>query len=206
MPFESTRPSLLSRVRNPSDLHAWREFEARYRDLIVRYCIRRGLQAADCEDVQQLVWINLATGMRNFEYDTQRGRFRDYLRRTVRNAIARHFARPNQAHRALDTAVLAVVDGDDRADPVWHQEWVDHHYRLAMQTVRMTFEPQSVALFEGLLAGRSVPEMAESFGVSTQSVHKVKQRIQARLGELIARQIQEEDTAGAGESATEPQL
>ncbi|MCO6439453.1 MAG: sigma-70 family RNA polymerase sigma factor [Phycisphaerae bacterium] len=203
MPFESTKPSLLVRVRDPSDLNAWREFEARYRELIVRYCLRRGLQMADCEDVQQLVWINLCKGIRTFEYDPRRGRFRDYLRRTVRNAIARHFARPNQAPRALDTAVLAVFQAEVEQDTVWDQEWVNHHYRLAMQTVRATFEPRSVALFEGLLGGQSAAELADSFGVSAQSVHKVKQRIQKRLGELIAGQIQEEDHTDAGESRSE---
>ena len=46
-----TRASLLSRVRDPENDAAWREFEATYRDLIIRYCRARALQVADAAQV-----------------------------------------------------------------------------------------------------------------------------------------------------------
>ena len=78
---QTTRPSLLARVRDLDDHHAWVEFESRYRDLILGYCRRRGLQRSDAEDVRQMVMLNLAqASSRNFEYQPQRsGRFRDYI-------------------------------------------------------------------------------------------------------------------------------
>jgi len=42
---ETTQPSLLLRVRDPGDQSAWREFESKYRELILRYCLRLGLQS-----------------------------------------------------------------------------------------------------------------------------------------------------------------
>src|SRR5690348_14597759 len=84
---ELTQPSLLSRVRNPSDDQAWREFELKYRELILRFCRRQGMQQADAEDVIQIVLANLLRSLPNFLYDRNRGRFRDYLYRSVRNAI-----------------------------------------------------------------------------------------------------------------------
>lgn len=196
---ESTRPSLLVSVRDPSDLHAWRQFEARYRELIVRYCLRRGLQAADYEDVQQLVWLHLAKGLRNFEYDPNKGRFRDYLGRVVRNAISRHFARPNRQVSALDSSLLAVIpsETDSGTDELWEQEWVDHHYRRAMAAIRETFDPKSVSVFEGLIRGQGVSDAAAAYSMTTEAVHKVKQRIRLRLSELIAQQIAEEDATDA---------
>ena len=41
MKNEATQPSLLVRVRDPSDEHAWREFAEKYRGLVAGYC-RRG--------------------------------------------------------------------------------------------------------------------------------------------------------------------
>ncbi|HRX87509.1 MAG TPA: sigma-70 family RNA polymerase sigma factor [Phycisphaerae bacterium] len=191
---ETTQPSLLLRVRDSSDEDAWREFAGKYRDLVAGYCRSRGLQPADCDDVQQLVWMHLAKGMRGFDHDPARGRFRDYLRRVVCSAIARHFARPDPANRALDTAMLAVTpSGDTDTDEVWGAEWVDHHYRLAMQTVRRTFDARSVAIFNQLVSGDSVAALAEAFEMTEQAVHKVKQRIRDRTAELIARQVREED-------------
>ena len=195
MYHEDTRPSLLLRVRDVRDQEAWRELEAAYGELILLYCRRRGLKAADCEDVRQLVWMNLARCLRNFEYDPTRGRFRDYLGRVVRNAISRHFARPSPASRTLDTGMLATLpDGDSgSADPAWEEEWVNQHYRRALAKIECAFEPRSVEVFRRLAAGDSVAQVAGDFAMSTPAIHKVKHRIKKRMQELIARQIQDED-------------
>ena len=81
------REPSLERVKNRSDDEAWREFEARYGDLIIGYCRSRGLQLTDAEDIRQTIMLSLATALVGFEYDPKRGRFRYYLGRAVRNAM-----------------------------------------------------------------------------------------------------------------------
>jgi RNA polymerase sigma factor (sigma-70 family) len=195
MSVYETRPSLLVRVRDPSDQAAWREFERKYRSLVLGYCRRRGLAPSDCDDVQQIVWLRLAEGLRKFAYNPETGRFRNYLLQVVRSAISRHFARPKARAHGLDTSMLAEVpDGsDETVDELWEQEWVDHHYRLAFHTIQQTFEPKSVEVFRSLLAGMSVADVANQFAMSAQAVYKVKQRVQHRMRELVTLQIQEED-------------
>lgn len=195
MNVDATRASLLSRVRNTDDQAAWREFESRYADLIARYARVRGLQPTDVDDIRQIVFLNLSRSLRNFQYSPSRGRFRDYLGRVVRNAVSAWFSRPRDRTAALDsygTAELAD-DGDAEPDEVWEREWVDHHYRLALETIRQTFQPQSVTVFERLLTGATVEETALAFDLSPDGVHKIKQRIRKRMTELIALQIREED-------------
>ncbi len=99
MDHDLTQPSLLSRVRDGADQAAWREFEVKYRELLLRYCRARGLQQSDAEDVRQLVMMNLAKFLRNFDYSSEKGRFRSYLGRVVRNSISRYFSRPNPAEQ-----------------------------------------------------------------------------------------------------------
>jgi RNA polymerase sigma-70 factor (ECF subfamily) len=195
MESEQTQPSLLSRVRDPSDAAAWREFDAKYRDLILRYCRARGVQPADAEDIRQVVMISLSRTLPSFVYQPERGRFRHYLGRTVRNAIIEHAARPKGRPGPLESHVLATqpAENADRADELWEQEWIDHHYRLAMRTVRATFDARSVEVFDRLLNGESVEGVAEAYAMSTQAVHKVKQRIRRRMQELVQQQIREED-------------
>ncbi|MCA9253978.1 MAG: sigma-70 family RNA polymerase sigma factor, partial [Phycisphaerales bacterium] len=77
---DTTRASLLLRIRDPDDQRAWREFDGAYGELIVRYCRARGLQLVDAEDVRQLVMLNLSRSIPRFEYQPEVGRFRDYLR------------------------------------------------------------------------------------------------------------------------------
>ena len=196
MAWQSTQASLLSRVRDPGDRAAWREFDQRYGELIVRYCRSRGVQQSDAEDIRQIVMLNLASALRKFQYCPERGRFRNYLGRVVRNAIARYQSRAMLRITHVDHASLESLSqqGDSEIDQEWERQWVQHHYRQAMRTVRKTYDAKSIDVFDRLLAGDSVAEVAEAFTMTTQAVHKVKQRIRARLQELIAVQIREEDT------------
>jgi len=196
----TTHISLLSRVRNPADALAWREFEHRYQELLIRFCRSRGMQPADAEDVVQVVMASLSRSLPGFAYDPAKGRFRDYLFRCTRNAISQWASRPNRAPAGLDTQVLSgqASREDNPADAVaFEQEWIAHHYRLAMITVRNTFEPRSVELFDRSVAGATVAELSSAFGMSEQAVHKVRQRIKARMEELIAEQIRQEDEPDA---------
>jgi RNA polymerase sigma factor (sigma-70 family) len=189
----ATQASLLRRVRDTSDGVAWAEFAGRYRDLLVRFCRRQGLQQADSEDVVQMVLASLARSLPAFAYSPQRGRFRDYLYRCTRNAIAQHAkrSRPQAAAGDLDLHEDARTEGD--ADRLWEQEWVAHHYRVAMGEIRATFEPRSVEIFDLSVEGLSVPELAARFQMTSQAVHKVRQRIRGRLQELLAAQVRAEE-------------
>ncbi len=204
-PGEATSATLLSRLRDPSDRAAWTTFESLYRGLLVRFCVRQGLQHADAEDIVQAVLTNLVKSLPRFVYAPDRGRFRDYLYRCTRNALAAwrtRSSRPAGRTMALDSRTGDALAGDagDRPDAVaeraWEEEWVAHHYRLAMQTVRETFEPTSIEIFNRSIRGETLVSLAAALGMSEEAVKKARQRVKARLEELISRQIAQEDDAG----------
>jgi RNA polymerase sigma-70 factor (ECF subfamily) len=191
--METTSATLLDRVGDSADQAAWRRFDAAYGDLIVRYARRLGLQHADAEDLRQIVMTRLSHVLPQFRYQPNRGRFRGFLGRVVRNEIFRHFGRPKRAGHAVVTIELAAVETEPMdGDPRWECEWQHHHLRLAMQHIRTTTSPLSLEVFERLLAGESVDEVARVFGMNVAAVHKVKQRMRDRLKERVAAQICEE--------------
>lgn len=199
-PIQTTALSLLWRVRDPSDHAAWREFDRRYRELLVRFCRRRGVPHMDAEDLVQRVFLGLSKTLPHFTYDPNRGRFRDYLFRCIRNAISEWASGPNRRLDGLDSSVGATRPQPGVAPPEdpsesseWEAEWVAHHYRLALETVRQTFDAQSVDIFNRSIAGAKVADLARELGMTEEAVYKVRQRIRDRMEELIAHQIREED-------------
>ena len=192
MIVQATQVSLLHRLRDADDDQAWWEFDRQYRELILRYSRRCGLQEADAEDVRQLVMMHLARTLPRFEYDPSRGRFRSYLRRAIKNSVNRHMRRPNQTMEGLGSHT-EEPESEETQDADWEQEWMLHHYRLAMSTIRESFEEKSLRIFDDLLSGLSIGDAAKKHEISTQAVHKVKQRIRNRLTELIQVQVREED-------------
>ena len=189
----STHVSLITRLREGIDPAAWREFEDRYGDLIRSVGLRRGLQPADCDDVAQEVMLALTRSLPGFVYDSQRGRFRGYLK-TITGHIIFQKLRQNRGHRALSTDdAVADVDDDASMDVLWETEWRQYHMRLAMRTIENEFnELDRLAFTQYTLEGDSASATATAVGLSIDQVYQAKSRILRRLSELIEEQVREE--------------
>lgn len=193
-----TRSTLLSRARNPEDQRAWRELEDQYRELLVRFCCKRGCQHADAEDVVQIVFVSLTKTLPQFVYDRSRGRFRDYLYRSVRNAMTLWAQRIKGNTSPLDTklAKLLPAPGHEESaetETLWHEEWVAHHYRLALATIRATLDARTVAMFDRSINGETAADIARTYGITEQAVYASRRRVRARIKGIISKQIHEED-------------
>ena len=199
MPWTTTRPSLIGRLKQSEDHDAWREFDRLYGTLIVNFARRRGLDLTDAEDLRQIVLMNLSVAMKSFRLDPERGKFRSYLGKVVANAVYRFRQRPFQRYDVLelDERVLNTLPAPGESDDTWEQEWVHHHLRLAMSSVERTFDPRSVEVFRRLLDGQRTARVAEELGMTVDAVHKAKQRIRNRLKERIAEQLREEGEESA---------
>lgn len=200
MRWTTTQSSLLERLRVPGDEAAWRRFDALYGEVIVRYARRRGLDLADAEDIRQIVAINLMGAMRTFRLQHDRGRFRSYLGRVVGNAIFRYRSRVSRQCEVLEPDLEAIAPAlpGDALDTAWEQEWRDHHLRRALATVRTTFDPRSMEIFERLLRGQSTEDIVSATQSSPAAIHKVRQRVRARLRILVQQQIATETAFEAG--------
>lgn len=182
-----THSTLLVRLRDAADGGAWREFLERYGDLIRGFCARRGLQAADVEDVCQDVMVSLTKAMGKFEYDPARGLFRSYLKTVVVHAISKRMCQ-KQASAGLSQA----PDPSDGEEP-WELEWRQYHFRRAMHAIDSEFSEADRRAFRLYgVEGRPAPEVAELLGVSVDSVYQAKSRVLKRLSRVIDEQVREE--------------
>ena len=188
--------TLLSRVRDPNDQCAWREFEHRYRKLILSDCRRCGLPAPDAEDIWQTILMILVTVLPSFRYDPTRGPFRRYLRRIVRRSIIRYRNHRYQRLVFVDTEEMSRwIATHDPLHEGWEREWRTHHYRQAIRIVQQYHSPQSMATFERLVGGESAAKLAQERRTTRAAVTKLRQRIQRELRRQIQRQIQAESKA-----------
>lgn len=172
-----TSASLLIRIRDPQDRDAWTTFVAVYSPLVRRYCVRKGIQAADAADVTQEVMGRVTKSIATFEYDPLRGRFRSWLGTLIAREIATHKARDGRRPNGL-----MFPEETAAPDRLWDDEFTDHVLAVAMDRCRGEFEATTWAAFEATWVREEPPaEVASRLGLAVHAVYVNKSRVLKRL-------------------------
>jgi len=186
-----TPTSILDWALNPSNSKAWEAFAQRYRERMLRWCARHGLQPSDAEDVVQDVTLKLREKI--VSYDARKGRFRDWLGRIIYTASIDEFRRRSKARPLEDGSDLAQ-QMEAGADEMARVEALN----AALNQVRSDSDPEDWAIFEAMtFEKRSAAELAAQIGRTVAAVHQAKYRIRQKVKEA-ARELgveTEEDRA-----------
>lgn len=194
---ETTRVSLLVRVRDPRDEAAWLEFVEVYAPLIHRSARRAGLQEADADDVTQEVLRTTVRTMPAFEYDPRRGRFRGWLRTLTMNQVRDHLSRGNRREQGSgDTGMHQWLkqqsDESESDEEFWEREYRERLFQWAAGRVKAQFREATWRAFEETtIAGRGAEEVAQELGLSVGAVYIAKSRVLAKLKEEIETRLGE---------------
>lgn len=186
--WPSTNSSLLLRIREPQDEVAWSTFVQLYTPLIYQFARKRGLQDADAKDVTQEVLTQVAKSIRTFQYDPQRGRFRGWLGKLVRQAIYRHAQKAARAARGAgdDTDAFDPADLEGEADAAWIEEFNRHIYHRALERIRGEFNDESWQAFDLVwLQDRRPSDVAQQLERKVEWVYKAKFKILRRLKQEV---------------------
>ena len=140
----NTRPSLLMRIRDADDNAAWRTFVDLYAPVIYGYSRKQGLIDADAADVVQEVLAQVARSIQSFEYQPERGRFRNWLCVVTRSKISR------AQRRAKAEATPAALDETQMAsageEPAWVELFNSEVLRASLARIRPNFEDETWAI------------------------------------------------------------
>jgi RNA polymerase sigma factor (sigma-70 family) len=185
----TTRPSLLLRLRDPKDDEAWQTFVETYTPLVYAYCRRRGLQASDVADVTQEVMAQVMRSISDFSYQAERGRFRDWLGTITRTKLLRFLSmnsRPGKAGDALTAELIGQIEVPE-SDTLWAEGFHARILEVAIQRSRPDFEEMTWKIFECTwVHGRGAPEVAHELNVPIDSVYVAKSRVLKRLRAEVA--------------------
>jgi RNA polymerase sigma factor (sigma-70 family) len=182
---QGTHPSLLIRLRDPQDQKAWALFVDTYVPMIYRYARRVGLQDADAADISQEVLSEVARCIRSFEYQPDRGRFRDWLGTLVRRRISRFLKKKDRS--LTDATEDEASEGDPcPADAGWTDEFNARILAAALERARPHFEPVTWRAFECVwLENRRAGEVAAELKLPIETIYTAKSRVLKRLEEEV---------------------
>lgn len=183
----STNKSLLARLRKRNDAEPWSLFVDLYTPLVYRYARRRGLQDADASDVAQKVIARVYRVLHKFEYDPERGRFRDWLGTiTNREVISHHRreARGRGAGAGRGDSVARRVPSASEGD--WLEEFNRHVLVTALERIRERFDEATWKAFDlTWLKSVETEDAARQLGKTAAWIYKARFRVLRRLREEV---------------------
>jgi RNA polymerase sigma-70 factor (ECF subfamily) len=183
--MNTTRASLLIRVKNPRDTQAWAQFYDLYGPLLYRYARAKGLSHEDAEDVQSTCYEQIVRQIRHFDYDRQKGGFKAWLRTLVARRVT-DLLRKHREPVADSQDIRAASDPEPAPDELWEQHWKLQHLRYCVEQVRDLVSPDTFQAFQMLIQeGSSVPNVCERLGWNANQVYKAK----ARVLQLVRQQM-----------------
>jgi RNA polymerase sigma-70 factor (ECF subfamily) len=185
MMIPSTHASLLHALQ--TDEHredAWAAFEARYRDAILGWCLRRGVPLDCAEDLAQEVLLRLFQDLPN--YNSAKGAFRSWLKAVVSNALTdcwrRQRRRPEQGGVG-GTAFQELLAGLETPETVDELSGVieareKSFLANAFALVQGRVEPKTwQSFYQREVLQRPAAEVAAELGLTVGAVYKYTCRV-----------------------------
>jgi len=182
---DTTRPTLLLRIRDRADTDAWRTFDAIYRPMLLAFARARGLHEADAADVVQHCLSAIADHIQKFDYDPNRGQFKAWLRTLVNNRV-RNFRR-GQAVASAESADFDIAQDREAApDEVFERLWLEEHLRHCLHALRGETDERTFRAFERyVIDEQSAESVAAELGLSVNNVYTIKWRLTQKVAERM---------------------
>lgn len=189
--FPDTSTTLLAKlaeIETGVDQSAWYRFFELYQPVMVEFARMKGA-GDDAEDVVQEVFASLAKVFQEGRYVREKGRFRAYLAKMLRNELISRFRRCSvrpehdvvgiteaevEAEKRLQT-VPGVYSGPDDAEA-----WKIARHRIAVEHVltKTALSEQSRQIYRRIMeSGDNCAEVARRLGLPAATVRQVKSRV-----------------------------
>ena len=190
--MNTTRNTLLERVRDAGDSAAWEEFFALYAPLLEGYAGALGLPRADAEEIRDQCLAVVVERVPTFRYDRAKGSFKGWLHHIARgkvlDALRRSGVRRAREERPPTADLLELADERDGPDRTWELQWRAEHLRYALSEVRRSKEGPDRDLIDLLLEdGLDAAEIGARVGLNPNQVYKLRSRLVREVRAVLER-------------------
>ncbi|MCI0363458.1 MAG: sigma-70 family RNA polymerase sigma factor [Phycisphaerales bacterium] len=184
----NTTTALLEGLTDPTNQLIWRQFDDRFRPVLIALGRRLGLSTEDAADAAQETLTRFVVAYRAGHYDRARGRLRSWITGIARNCMID--LRADRAHRRERRGMSAIENLPDanRITAIWDDECEHEIIRCGMTRLReqSRTDERTIRAFELLAFGARTPsDVASELGMSMNDVYLAKHRCLTKLRAII---------------------
>jgi RNA polymerase sigma-70 factor (ECF subfamily) len=179
----SVSTSILERAKL-GDQDAFRMITELYAGLVYHWIRKSGLSPENAQDTSQEVFISVNRNLKKFQRTKAGQSFRAWIRVITRTKIADHFRRNNGVETALGGGSklvdFATIEKNEEYEESKHDRGIV--YKKALKFIKGEFADKDCRAFLMLVVDEiPAKDVAQSLGMSVNSVYIAKSRILKRL-------------------------
>ena len=183
----NTRQTLLLKLKNQRDESAWNDFYDTYHRYIRAILWNMSLSEQDASDVLQTVMLKLWDKLPEFDYQKSRGRFRNWISVTTANTARNYIRSENRLYNCLNGEKSEWLE--DYTNPVLppeieeisYREWEKFVSTMAWENVSQNLSENVKEVFERLMKGEKVRDIANDLGLPENTVIVYKNRVKNKM-------------------------
>ena len=181
-----TRLTLLKKIQDKDDQHAWQEFIDIYKKYIYAIIREVGIPAHDVEDILQRIMLSLWKRLPEMDAEEIR-RFRSYLGKMTQNAIYEYMRQKGQRAQRLEKASNDPELGYSKStdlpeiNEIAQREWEQYLTNMALENISQQFSGNAIEVFKLSMQGLDLDKIAEKLDVKAHSVYRLRSRVKERL-------------------------
>ena len=176
--MDTTRASLLIRVRDPNDSVSWSEFHEIYSPILYHFARARGLNHSDAEEIRSSCYETILKHIKEFDYEKERGSFKSWLRRIVVNRVI-DFRRKKMPEHLKSGELADLTDDAQTPEEAFDEQWKMSHLNFCLDKIKSLVPEKTFRAFEMLAAESTVDEVCKQLELNANQVYKAKSRILA---------------------------
>lgn len=193
----TTRFTLIEALRNGGGARAWERFYNTYSSIVISFARRQGCDEHAALDVLQETMMVIFRKLPDFNYDSERGRFRNWLMTIANNKVreARRRAKvdrmvsldePQGTQPSLADQLPAEAESAaDNLERDWRNTLLETALRKLLADPRTS--PVSITVFRQVALENMAPaEVARLHDMTENNVYQIKNRTLTRLKAIIA--------------------
>jgi len=198
--MDTTRITLIQKLKNPENQHAWEDFYRLYAGPILRFAQKKGLDDATSKDVLQETMIVLMGLIQRFEYDPAVGKFRNFLLTLTLRLILKHTRRAYKTREVSMNSqlteeglnleeLLAAPQTNSLFEEADLSAWLSGILDNAIQALRQagSAKPKHIDIFVAIKRNDEDPVVvADQFGMTRNAVDQAVFRVKKQLAILLS--------------------
>lgn len=188
--MEKTDQTLLIKLRNQHNEEAWSTFFKRYSVAMFCYARKLGLTPTEADEAVQESMITLMRALPKFNYNPERGLFRNYVFTIIHRRSAQIAKKRKQDHVPLGEWIPDNSESAETATEPDEEGWQAALLMSAWESLRRTgiFSDRTISVFEALcFSGQNVEAVAKAHGLAPNAVYQIKHRITKRLSVEVSK-------------------